>query len=141
MDAQAPLDPTTYASVIHFLAAHMRLLDEGKIEEWAAGFAPEGEFASEALPAPVVGRDRIRESGLQAATHFQQENLHRRHFIAMTGAERLPNGDVIAVSYALTLQTEPDASAAIRHFNICTDLLHPVDPDGWQLVSRSITRP
>lgn len=141
MEDLTPIDPITYASLIQFLSAHMRLLDEGRIEEWAAGFTPDGEFASEAIPAPVVGRDHIREAGLHAAALFQEKELHRRHFIAMTEAWRLPNGDVRAVSYALTLQTESDASAAIRHFNVCTDVLHPVEPNGWQLVTRSITRP
>lgn len=134
------LEPTRYASLLQFLNRHMQLLDEGRIEEWAAGFTQDGVFATEAVPDPVRGRADIVAGANHAKGQLSKDGIVRRHWLGMTEAHVDADGIISARSYALTLQTTSQAQAVIRFFNICTDTLTQKDDGGWLIVSRSITR-
>ena len=134
------LDCVSYTSLIHFLYRHMKLLDEGLIEEWAACFTDDGVFATESVPSPVRGRESIVVGAKAAKEQLDADGISRRHWLGMTEAWVADDGKVIAHSYALTLQTTAEAQATMRFFNICHDTLVQKSDGTWLIEARSITR-
>lgn len=126
------------ASVRQFYARHMQLLDDGKVEEWAACFTEDGIFATDAHPRPARGRDQIIAGARQVVAQLAEEGIVRRHWLGMSAIGR--EGETLRVrSYALVIQSSPGSGPSLRASTTCEDVLVP-DGDSWLIRHRLVER-
>lgn len=127
------------AGIRQFYAWHMQLLDEGRIEEWAAAFTPDGVFAADGHPEPVKGRENIRAASRKVADGLADAGIVRRHWLGMS--DIAPDGDRVRVrSYALVFQVSKQEGAALHASTTCEDVLVPGDAAGTWLISERVVR-
>jgi hypothetical protein len=137
--AVAPaVDPAAYAALQHFYARQMQLLDDERVEEWAATFTEDGVFGTDAFPQPAIGRAAIIAGATQAVARFASEGITRRHWMGMMSADVVGDGLMVR-SYALTYQANGDGTADLRFLNICLDRLVPAG-DSWLVAERRVSR-
>jgi hypothetical protein len=127
------------AGIEQFYAEQMFLLDSGQVEEWAQTFTVDGEFASNATPAPAVGREVIAAVAGKAAAQYAEQGVQRRHWLGMVAAEPRGADEAFVRSYALVIETPRGGRAAIRASTLCEDLM--VRQDGrWLVRRRKVSR-
>ncbi len=125
-----------YAEIQQFYAEHMQLLDDGKVEEWAARFTEDGTFATDIHPQPAAGRSAIATGARQVADQLAAQGIVRRHWLSMSAIT--PESDTLRVrSYALVLQSAKDSGTQIRTSTTCEDVLVH-DATGWLIRSRVV---
>jgi len=124
------------ADIQRFYNWHMQLLDDGRIEEWAAAFTPDGVFDAEGHPEPVKGREEIVSGARQVAAKLADAGIVRRHWLGMSVIA--PEHDTVRVrSYALVFQSSADAGSALRASTTCEDVLVP-NGDSWLIRERVV---
>jgi hypothetical protein len=123
-----------YEQVQRFYARQMRCLDEGKVTEWAATFTADGVFAANGHPEPFQGREAIEAGARKAAEQLAADGIQRRHWLGMLEVSDLPDGTLVARSYALIISTPAGGQAAVHLSTTCDDVLVR---DGDELLVRS----
>jgi hypothetical protein len=128
-----------HAEIQHFYARQMHLLDEGRTDEWAETFTPDGVFAANGRTA-ATGRAAIREAAGAAAAQRVQQGLQVRHWLGMLDVRPRPDGTVQASSYALIINTPRGGSPAAHLSTTCEDVLVRGEDGDWQVSSRVVQR-
>jgi SnoaL-like domain len=124
------------AEIERFYAWHMQLLDNGKVDEWAAAFTPDGAFADDAHPEPIRGRENIQVASRQVAGRLAEAGIMRRHWLGMSHV--MPEAGAVRVqSYALVLETTKGESVTLRASTTCDDVLVP-DGSSWLIRERVV---
>lgn len=131
-EAAGPVTAEMYAEINAFYARHMRHLDDGRTDAWAAGFAEDGVFAQNVAPEPCRGRTAIAELGRTAMAGLAERGLVRRHWFGMVDAEQRADGTVHTMYYALVFET-PRGGKGVFHLS-CTGADILVRHDGEWLV-------
>jgi SnoaL-like domain len=120
-DVGAPTAADTYQRVVQFFARQMRLLDEGRTDEWADTFTEDGTFVDEDGAQPVIGRAAIARSA--RAHHERAGDVQRRHWLGMVETAARPDGTIDAHCYALVLATARGERPQIQSSVECRDVL------------------
>jgi 3-phenylpropionate/cinnamic acid dioxygenase small subunit len=124
------------AEIQRFYHWHMQLLDDGRIEEWAAAFTPDGVFDAEGHPEPVKGREEIVSGARQVTAKLADAGIVRRHWLGMSVIS--PERDTVRVrSYALVFQSSAGAGSALHASTTCEDVLVP-NGDSWLIRERVV---
>ncbi|WP_250403525.1 nuclear transport factor 2 family protein [Streptomyces cellostaticus] len=135
-------DPTLagpYQLVQQFYARQMRLLDDGRAEEWAETFTSDGVFNANAFPQPVVGRAAIAAAARAAVDDYARRGIQRRHWLGMLSVRPGDGEELLVGSYALVVETPRGGTPEIRSSSICDDVL--VHEYGtWRVKDRQIRR-
>lgn len=135
-----PITGELYQEVQHFYARHMQLLDEGEIEQWAAGFTEDGVFATNARPAPSRGRALIAANTGKARESLLAEGVQRRHWLGMLQVDPgATPGELRTRSYALIVSTQKGGSPIVHLSTTCEDILVST-PTGWLIRERRVSR-
>ncbi|MFC4908385.1 SgcJ/EcaC family oxidoreductase [Actinomadura gamaensis] len=90
-----------YARVQDFYARQMRLLDEGKAEEFAETFTEDGVFA-QTTSDPRHGRDAIAIAFRKAID--RRDGPRRRHWLGMLSVDEEADGTIRTRYYALVIE-------------------------------------
>ncbi|WP_405845628.1 nuclear transport factor 2 family protein [Streptomyces sp. NBC_01518] len=132
--------PTGLYQLIHqFYARQMRLLDDGRAEDWADTFTADGVFAANAFPQPVVGRAAVATAARTAVDDYARRGVQRRHWLGMLSIEPRSGEELLVSSYALVVETPRDGTPEIRSSSTCDDVLVHRD-GGWLVKDRRIHR-
>lgn len=134
-EAMPVVDAQLQASVHQFYAAHMQLLDEGRIEEWASFFTPDGTFAVDSHPVPARGRAEIIAGATRTVAQLAEQGITRRHWLGMS-VIRPQDSSVRVRSYALVYQITAEGPA-LRASTTCEDVLVP-DGVSWLIQQRVV---
>jgi 3-phenylpropionate/cinnamic acid dioxygenase small subunit len=127
----------SYHAVLHFYARQMQLLDDGAIDEWAGTYTEDATFGSNAMPAPLAGRDAIRR-GAREHDNLRQAGTRRRHLMSNLSIVPGEDGTVRATSYVTIVETR-EGTTALRFSTLLEDEL--VREDGeWLVRTRRIKR-
>ncbi|MFB7876595.1 nuclear transport factor 2 family protein [Nocardia sp. NPDC056064] len=125
-----------YADLLQFYAHQLRLLDDGRVEDWAATFTPDGVLRQAHRTTARKGRDDIA-AGLRRATEtLRERGAVRRHWVGNLTIEH--TADTIHTRfYALVIESTPDRPA---HLHLSTDIRDELVPttDSWQIRERTI---
>ena len=108
------IDTGLYQRVQQFYAVQMRLLDEGRAEEWAATFTEDGEFGQDRRPEPRRGRAEIGGRLRKAADALADRGVVRRHWLGMLAVDPQQDGTVRTRYYALVIETPKGGPSASR---------------------------
>ncbi|NDZ71463.1 nuclear transport factor 2 family protein [Streptomyces sp. SID10362] len=128
-----------YTEIQQFYARQMHLLDDGRVEEWAGTFTPDGVFAANAQPVPAVGREAITAAAAAATEAYARAGVQRRHWLGMVSVEGVDGGVVRARCYALVIETPRGGRPEIKASTLCEDRVVRVD-GAWRIEDRRITR-
>nr|WP_267889361.1 nuclear transport factor 2 family protein [Streptomyces sp. NBRC 110035] len=126
-----------YVSVQRFYAEQMRLLDEGRAEEWAATFTEDGVFGQNSGAEPVRGRTAISAAVRANQARLAADPQQRRHVFAMLTVDPAADGAVRARSYAQVLVTPPGGPTVLHLSAVCEDELVPA-AGGWAVRHRQV---
>lgn len=129
-----------YLAVQQFYARHMHLLDDGRADEWAATFTPDGSFSAPGLPAPVRGRGALAAAVRDTTARLSAANEVHRHWHGMVHVEPKGDGSVHVRCYALIVSVR-DGETKLHRSCVCEDILVPAEdgPGGWQVRERRVT--
>ena len=116
-------DTELYQEIQHFYGRQMRLLDEGRVEEWADSFTEDGVFSANAHPAPQNGRAEIVEGARRAARMLSEQKVQRRHWLGMLEVREQADGTLTAHTYALVVNTPQGGKPAVEFSTSCDDVL------------------
>jgi actinorhodin biosynthesis protein ActVIA len=94
-----------YAEVQQHQARQMHALDEGKFEEYAATFTPDGLFRHTPGREPARGREAIVRELYEFHERYADDPVQRRHLFTMLAVDELDDTSVQADFYALVLTT------------------------------------
>lgn len=131
-----------YHEIQQFYARQMQLLDDGRVDEWAATFAPQGVFAANAHPEPTKGREAIAAAAGAAHGQLAAAGIRRRHWLGMVAVDGQDGQDgtkARARCYALVFEIPRGGQAALRLSTLCEDELER-GPQGWLVTHRAVTR-
>ncbi|MEV7117631.1 nuclear transport factor 2 family protein [Kitasatospora griseola] len=140
--SSSSVDPQLYIAIQQFYARHMQAVDGGDARTWALGFTEDGEFDSNALPAPVRGRETIETATLAAEEARRPTGVTRRHVMTMLAVE--PEDEAATVvrtrSYVAVFTTLPGQPTGIYCMTSCQDVLVRQPDGGWRIRSRHVLR-
>ncbi|ACU75344.1 aromatic-ring-hydroxylating dioxygenase beta subunit [Catenulispora acidiphila DSM 44928] len=100
-----------YAEVQQHQARQMHALDEGKFEEYADTFTPDGVFRHTPGRDPAIGREAIVRELNEFHERYAEDPVQRRHMFTMLAIDELDELDDSAVQadfYTLVLTTRVD---------------------------------
>lgn len=130
-----------YADVQDFYARHMRLVDEGRVEEWGDTFTVDATISNNANPRPAHGREAIVAVIRRAHAELESRGVQHRHWMGMLTVEPVAadtgTETVRATSYALLMAVPRGGAPVIDRSTRCEDLLVRVDGD-WQIRERRV---
>ncbi|MFC7331308.1 nuclear transport factor 2 family protein [Marinactinospora rubrisoli] len=129
-----------FAQVQMFYARQMRLLDEGRVEEWAATFTEEGVFAADARPEPARGRAVIAAAAGAAWERLVASGVRHRHWLGMVEVGAESGGRVRSRCYALVLAVPRGGPVSVQVSTVCEDVLVRGGGGGWLVEERSVRR-
>ncbi|MCX5199462.1 nuclear transport factor 2 family protein [Streptomyces sp. NBC_00249] len=128
-----------YAQVQQFYAEHMQLLDAGSVDAWALTFTEDAVFDVPTLPAPMRGREALRESLRRTTEELAAAGVQRRHWHGMVAVFPQGDGTLRVRCYALVFSTPQGQQPALHRVCVCEDVL--VREEGRLLVrTRKVTR-
>ncbi|GAB3569720.1 hypothetical protein GCM10027445_21940 [Amycolatopsis endophytica] len=128
------MDVETLALVHQLYGAQSHYIDEGHAAEWAATFAPDGEFHSPSYPAPVTGTAALTEF----AEVFAKQPGVTRH--VLTNLHVMPSGDELTVhAYLQIVRTLPDSPSELLRQTTITDRLVRY-AGSWRIQRREVRR-
>lgn len=126
-----------YHAILHFYARQMQLLDDGEIGQWVRTYTKDATFASNAFPAPLVGRETL----FRAATEhddLRQSGTRRRHLLSNLSIASREDGTLSATSYVTIAETR-EGTTALRFSTVLEDEL--VRENGeWLVRTRRVKR-
>ncbi|MGW6907319.1 MULTISPECIES: nuclear transport factor 2 family protein [unclassified Streptomyces] len=130
MTTQTDIQPQTavefgalYAEVQQFYARHMRLLDEGRAEEWAATFTEDAVFAVPTLPEPVRGRAGLVTAVSRSAQALAEAGEQHRHWPGVFDVVPEQDGTVTVHSYTTVFASPLGGESRVHRVCTCTDVL------------------
>lgn len=126
-----------YADIQDFYARHMRLVDEGRVEEWGDTFTVDATISNNANPKPAHGREAIVAVIRRAHAELQSRGVQHRHWMGMLTVDPVDPDTVRATSYALLMAIGRGGAPLIDRSTQCHDLLVRVDGD-WQIRERRV---
>ncbi|HEU5333334.1 MAG TPA: nuclear transport factor 2 family protein [Actinocrinis sp.] len=126
-----------YYEVQQFYAHHMQVLDDARVDEWAATFTPDGEMASNAQPT-VAGREALASKARTAHAKLAQEGITRRHWLGMVTVRETGVDRVAARCFSLVIDIPKGGKAGLRLSAVCEDELVRT-AEGWQISRRMIS--
>jgi hypothetical protein len=115
----APSIDEQFVSIQRFLHHQMQLLDDGRAEDWAATFTPDGTFAQDTRPEGRTGRTLLAQRMRQHADELADDDAVRARY------------------YALVIDTPREGQASLHLSTVCEDVLVR-DGDGWLVAYRFI---
>jgi hypothetical protein len=122
-DASQHASDAFYQQVVQFYARQMRLLDAGRVREWADTFTEDGTFEDAGRPGVIAGRAAISES---ARAHVERAGaVQRRHWLGMVEVTPAADGTLAAHCYALVIATARGERPQIHSSVECRDTLVP----------------
>ncbi|MEU2182067.1 nuclear transport factor 2 family protein [Streptomyces thermolilacinus] len=128
-----------YAEIQQFYARHMRLLDDGAADEWAADFTENASFSVPTLPAPVVSRDALAAAVRRTGETLAAAGEQHRHWPGVFDVRPQRDGSVVVHSYTIVYASPRGGESRVHRVCTCTDVL--VREGGRLLVrSREVTR-
>jgi actinorhodin biosynthesis protein ActVIA len=130
-------DSMLFLEVQHFLARQMQRMDVGDFVGFARTFTDDGEFAHTAGRAPARTRAGIVSDLIAYHRASGSDLIQRRHWLHMTTVDPQPDGDLIAVSYALVVNTKPGQSSYVSFSGRTEDVLVET-PNGLRMKSRRV---
>ncbi len=133
----ATADAGLYAEIQDFYARHMRLVDEGLVEEWGRTFTVDATISNNANPRPAHGRDAIVAVIRRAHAELAARGVQHRHWMGMTSVEPLDERTVRATSYALLMAVGEGAEPEIDRSTACVDEIVRVEGE-WQIRERRV---
>ncbi|MFJ2865826.1 nuclear transport factor 2 family protein [Kitasatospora sp. NPDC087314] len=128
-----------YHQVQEFYAHQMQLLDDGRVDEWALTFTPDGVFAANAHPEPSTGREAISAAARKAHAAMDEQGIRRRHWLGMVSVRESGPGSATARCYALVIEIPRGGQAVVRLSTVCEDRL-VLSEAGWQVQYRQVNR-
>ncbi|NEA44211.1 nuclear transport factor 2 family protein [Streptomyces sp. SID11385] len=128
-----------HLAIQNFYARQMHCLDEGRVDDWAATFTPDGTFAANAHPEPYTGRPAIAEGARAAHRALREAGVRRRHWLGMLAVEPRADGSVFARSYAQILEIPSGGPARLLLSTTCEDVLVR-DGGSWLVRDRQVRR-
>ncbi|MFJ6072547.1 nuclear transport factor 2 family protein [Streptomyces sp. NPDC093065] len=135
-------DPRLRHEVEEFYARHFQAGDGGDPVAWAAGFAREGTFSSNARPEPVTGRQVIEAAVTRMfADRAARGDVHR-HMLTQLTVEQRPDGLLLARAYVLVVSTRrgaDDGGPTLLASTVCEDVLTRED-GRLRILSRHVDR-
>jgi actinorhodin biosynthesis protein ActVIA len=96
------------AHVDQHYAHQVQCLDDGRFEEYAATFTPDGEFQHTPGVEPARAHAGIVRELRAFHERFRDNPVQRRHWFNMIRLERRVDGAYDATFYALVLTVRPD---------------------------------
>lgn len=126
-----------YHTVLHFYARQMQLLDDGEIDRWAGTFTADATFGSNAMPAPLAGRDAILR-GAREHDAMRQAGTQRRHLMSNLSIAPGDDGAIRAISYVSVVETH-EGTTALRFSTLLEDEL-VCEGGEWLVRTRRIKR-
>ncbi|MFE1321803.1 nuclear transport factor 2 family protein [Kitasatospora phosalacinea] len=138
--ASSAADSALQAEVQQFYAWQMHLLDSGEADAWAETFTEDGVFAANAHPEPARGRETIRTAAAKAAAQRAEEGVQVRHWLGMLDVRPQEDGSVVALSYALIVNTPLGGSPQVHLSTTCRDVLVRGEAGGWLVSDRQVKR-
>ena len=136
----SPAGSALQAEVQQFYAWQMHLLDSGEADAWAETFTEDGVFAANAHPEPARGRETIRAAAAKAAAQRAEEGIQVRHWLGMLEVRPREDGSVLALSYALIVNTPMGGSPQVHLSTTCEDVLVRGEDGGWLVRDRQVKR-
>lgn len=130
-------DAGLYTEIQNFYAHHMRLVDEGRVEEWGDTFAVDATISNNANPRPAHGREAIVAVIRRAHAELVERGVQHRHWMGMLSVEPLGEDTVRATSYALLMAVGKGAAPLIDRSTCCVDEIARVDGE-WQITVRRV---
>ncbi|CAL9573643.1 nuclear transport factor 2 family protein [Streptomyces sp. enrichment culture] len=141
-DTTAP-DPARAAerhrSLLDFYARQMHAADADDADAYARTFTEDTLFVSNALPAPVRGRETVRESTRRFGAARAARGVVRRHLLTSMTVDDLPDGALATRSYVLLVETPRGGGPQAYLSTVCADEVIAGD-DGWQVRRRTVQR-
>ncbi|MGW4118762.1 nuclear transport factor 2 family protein [Nocardia sp. NPDC004711] len=129
-----------YVDLQQFYAAHLRLLDDGRVDEWAAEFEPAGLLIHPQRAATHTGRAEIADGLRRTAQRLRAAGLVRRHWLGNLTIENdgAATGIIRTRFYSLVVEAGPGQSPRLH---LSTDIRDHLVPHGtsWLVRERSIT--
>ncbi|MEU5884579.1 nuclear transport factor 2 family protein [Spirillospora sp. NPDC047279] len=130
---------TLYTEVQQFYARHMRLLDDGAAEAWAATFTADGSFKLPSADEPVRGRATLAAGVARSAAALAEAGEQHRHVLTMVEVSPREDGSLGVRSYAQIIATPRGGQPRLHLMCVCSDVL--VYEDGELRVrERVVTR-
>jgi actinorhodin biosynthesis protein ActVIA len=112
-----------------FYARQMQALDEGRYEQFADSFAPEGVFSHHPASPPAVGRAAIVNEILAHRARSADTPTQTRHWFNHIVLDQRPDGLIAATVYVLIVNTRPGNSAELGSSCVMHDVLAVGDTD------------
>lgn len=136
-DLTTPVSAETYAQILQFYAQHMRKIDEGAAEDWAADFTEDGVFAQNVKPDPWQGREFIATSMRRGIDRLASKGLVRRHWFGMVSAYSQEDGSAYTRYCAVVFETPQGGKSSVYLSTTGEDVL--VHKGGrWLVLHRRI---
>lgn len=110
-----------YVEVLTFYAKQMRLLDNLKIEEYAATFTPDGEIVHAHRDERAQGRETMIAGMYAALPRYQ--GVVVRHWFDHLLIEPAPDDSLTVNYYTLVTRTDTEGSVAFEPTFTVTDIL------------------
>jgi len=101
-----------YVEVQQHQARQMHALDEGKFEEYAGTFTPDGVFRHTPGREPAIGREAIVRELYEFHERFAADPVQRRHMFTMLAVDELDDSSVQADFYTLVITTRSSGMIA-----------------------------
>lgn len=136
---EAPGLTDIYPQVQQFYARHMQLLDDGRLEEWAATFTEDGTFSVPNYPEPARGRTQLVAGARTAHSAMEEAGERRRHWHGMVAVDMREDGTLAVRCYALVFHTPRGGAPRLHRTCVCNDVLVWVG-DELQVRERVVTR-
>lgn len=147
---QTAVTPELYLAVQQFYARHMQAVDDENAEVWADDYTEDAEFDTDALPAPLHGRDTILARLAQAGAAIAEQGVTRRHLMSMLtvhpeSADDEPAGgaepgveQVRTRSSFLVLHSRPGTPTTVFRSGIWEDTLVRAPGGAWRMRRRRV---
>ncbi|MFJ6072549.1 nuclear transport factor 2 family protein [Streptomyces sp. NPDC093065] len=128
-----------YRSLLDFYARQMHAADADDADAYARTFTEDTVFVSNALPAPVRGRETVRESTRRFGAARAARGVVRRHLLTSMTVDDLPDGALATRSYVLLVETPRGGGPQAYLSTVCSDEVVAAD-GGWQVRRRAVQR-
>jgi 3-phenylpropionate/cinnamic acid dioxygenase small subunit len=112
-----------YLEVQQFYAEHMRLLDDGDADAWAAGFTGDAVFAEPGRLQELSGREAIRTSARARVARLAADQVRVRHWFGMLTVAPQPDERLHTRYYALAFSIAADRAISLLASVDCRDVL------------------
>ena len=128
-----------YSRISRFYSWQMRLLDEGRAQEWAETFAEDAVFEETSLPEPVRGRAALTLAVRRRVDELAAQGRTRRHWLGMLEVDPAQDGTVRTRYYALVLSTPTGGLPEVYASTVAEDILLRVG-QGWRVLRRTVSQ-